>query len=62
MTTRYGKVVTQCKRLQLINSYNPLNMCSQEIRDKLITYLHYHNAYGHKAYQGGDIPEGAVHP
>ena len=50
MATKHGKVVTHCEGLPPINSYNPLN-----IKDKLKTYLHYHKAYGHKAYQGGDL-------
>lgn len=25
-------------------------------RDKLKTYFHHHNAYGHKTYQFGDTP------
>ena len=28
-------------------------------RDKLKTYLLYHDAYGHKTSQGDDIPQGA---
>ena len=37
-----------------MNSYNPLNMCSESSRDKLKTYLHYRNADGHKIYECGD--------
>ena len=40
-----------------INSYYLLNMCSREATWQ--TYLHYHNNYGHKIYQDGDISQGA---
>ena len=31
----------------------------QWTNDELKTYLHYHNAYGHLTYQGGEISQGA---
>ena len=58
MATKRGKVVTHCQGLRPINSYKPLNMYWEEVTWKLETYLHYHNAYGHKTYQFGDIPQG----
>ena len=33
-------------------------MCSQRRRDKLETYLHRENAYGHKTCQRSDIMQG----
>ena len=45
------------RRSQPINSHNFLNMWSS---DKLKTYIHYHNPYGHKTYQGADIPQGPL--
>ena len=57
MATKHGNMVTLREGPPPINSYKLLNMCS---RDKLKTLcLRYHNAYGHKNYQGADIPEGA---
>ena len=42
-----------------INSRSPLNMCSREVKGRIKKiYLHYHNAYDHKFYQGGVTPQG----
>ena len=48
MAIKHGKMVTRLDELLPINSHNPLNMCSQESRGKLKTYLHHQNAYGYK--------------
>ena len=51
-------MATHYDKLLVINSYNPLNMCLQRRRDKLETYLHRENAYGHKTCQRSDIMQG----
>ena len=56
---QHCKVVTDHEKLLPINSHSPLNLCLLWSRDKLKTYLHYYNAYGHKTYQGDDIIPGA---
>ena len=55
MTTKHGKVVTYCEHLSPITSDSFLNMCSRWVTLQIKTYLHYHNAFDHKIYQGGDI-------
>ena len=57
MAIKHGKMMTHLDGLPPINSHNPLDMCSRESRDKLKTYLHHHNAYGHKTYQHSDITQ-----
>ena len=57
MAAKHGKVVTHNEGLLLLNSYNLLNMSSREVTRK--NFLHYHNAYGHKSHQDGDMPQGA---
>ena len=52
-------MLTQYEGLPPINSYNLLNMCSQEATLQIETCFHYHKVYGHKTSQGGDIPQGA---
>ena len=47
--TKYDEVVTHREGLQTKNSPNPLSVYERS-RNKLKTYLHYHNAYGHKTY------------
>ena len=53
---KHGEVVVYREGLLPINSSNPLNM---QLRDKLKTYPHCQNAYGHQTCQGGDIVRGA---
>ena len=52
MAIKHGKVVTYHDGLPPTNSNESLKRWS---RDKLKTYLHYQNAYGHLTCQGGDI-------
>ena len=52
MAIKNGKVVTYHDGLPPTNSHESLKRWS---RDKLKTYLHYQNAYGHLTCQGGDI-------
>ena len=52
MAIKHGKVVTYHDGLPPTNSHESLKRWS---RDKLKTYLHYQNAYGHLTCQGGDI-------
>ena len=61
MATKHSKVVIHLEGPPPINSYNPLNKYVYEWScDKLkISFIHYHNAYGQKTYQGDDIPQGA---
>ena len=51
MAKKHGRVVIYREGPPPINSHNLLIMRSH---DKLETYLHHHNAYGHKTYQSGD--------
>ena len=59
MASKHDKVVILSEGVSPMNSHNPLNMWSGGSCDKLKTYLHYHNAYDHKTYQGGDIQRGS---
>ena len=56
MGAKHDKVVTHPEGLPPMNSYNPLPYAHERSRGKLKTlYVHYHNAYGNKIYQGGVI-------
>ena len=57
MASKHDKVVILSEGVPPMNLHNPLNMWSGGSCDKLKKYLHYHNAYDHKTYQGGDISE-----
>ena len=60
MDIRHGKVVTLREKLPPINCITFYAFIHKRSFDKLKTlYLHYHGVYGHKAYQVGDIPQGA---
>ena len=60
MITKHGKVKTHHKNLSPKNSYNPLDMFLERLCHKLKTlYVHYHEACGHKTYQGDDIQQEA---
>ena len=56
MATKLGRMVTHRDDLPLIDSHNPLIMCSQDILKS--SYLHHHNAYGHKTYWRCNITRG----
>ena len=55
MAIKHGKMETHLDGLPPIN---PLNMCSRESCNKLKTYLHHYNDFGHKTYQHSDITQG----
>ena len=59
MATKLGRMVTYLDNLDNllpIKSNNLIITWICETRDKLKTfYLHYHNAYDHKTWQGDDL-------
>ena len=55
MATKLGQVVTHSEGLPHIKSSKLLNK-----REAKPLYLHYHNAYGHKTYKGGDMSRGTT--
>ena len=57
MATKHGMVEAQREGIPPINSYNPLNMFSREIM-RQINISPLCSPFGHKTYQGGNIPQG----
>ena len=55
MATKLGQVMTHSEDLRPIKSSNLLNK-----RETKPLYLHYHDAYGHKTYKGGDMSRGTI--
>ena len=55
MATKFARVVAYFEGLFPIKSNGSWGTCFVRSRDKLETYLHYHNLYGQQTWHGGNI-------